>query len=85
MRVHSWCWGGLVAAMGALPLVAAKADDGGNFFSRFVSNYQDHMNFTGDGLAPTPYRGSEPPLDSPPTRWPTPAPRGPPPSSPPSC
>ena len=54
-----------VATM-AMPLHHAFADDGGSFFSRFVDNYQEHLKFTGEGQAPTPFRGSEPPLDSPP-------------------
>ena len=40
-----------------------RADEGSGFLNNFIQNYQEHLKFTGEGQAPTPFpprRSAEP-------------------------
>ena len=56
----------IVMALAALPVASARADDNGGFLSRFIDAYGEHLKFTGEGVENPPFRGIEPPLESPP-------------------
>ena len=45
---------------------AEESADG--FLARFLKAYEEHLSYTGENPTPSPFRGLEPPLDSPP--WP---------------